>query len=153
MGAPSDRADWGQVSGGAGVEGSLAGATYPPCPRAQGCPVCRRTLGLPSVGHVLREGSWGLWDAHGAPVKPVGKLDKKQGVLAASIPRTVALQGAVNGHGLRCLPGEPAVLRRPARVWEHLGTPSGMPPWRASDLLGPRKSAGPARSGCERWPG
>ena len=28
----------------------------------------------------------GLWDAHGAPVKPVGKLDKKQGVLAASIP-------------------------------------------------------------------
>lgn len=76
------------------MERSLAGAAYPPCPRAQGCPICRRTLGLPSVGYILQEAFVGplgclwdpLWDAHGVPVKPVGKLDKKQEVLAASIP-------------------------------------------------------------------
>lgn len=44
-----------------------------------------------------------LWHAPRSPIKPVGKLGRKQGVLAANIPpRTVVLQDAVNGgpgHG------------------------------------------------------
>lgn len=81
----------------------------------------------------------------------LGNQTRNKGPCCQHPPRTVLLQGAVNGHGLQGVPGKPVVPKGPAKAWEDLGMPCRQDVTVASSRA--KKSASPAGSGSARWPG